>query len=170
MKVISLAASLFAVAAVAAPLSAEASVKDLKDLLDQIRQSGTEVLALTNHQERGCLNASGFYTFDKDKKIDRLTICKDNVSMDDSEELWEVVAHESTHIMQSCIGGLAFVSEDHPSMARALSVKAPHYAKLVDNYSSHDALHETEAFWMELQPPSDVLGYFYNSCLKPEEK
>jgi len=170
MKRLSLAASLFAVAVVAPPLSAQASSRDLDDLLDLIKQSGTEVVARTNHQERGCLEVTGFYTFDKDKKIDRLTICKDNVSMDDPEQVWEVVAHESTHIMQACVGGLAFVDEEHPTMARALSVKAPHYAKLVDGYSSEDALHETEAFWMELQHPSDVVGYFRNSCFKQEEK
>jgi len=81
------------------------------------------------------------------------------------EAVWEVMAHESTHIMQACTGSTAIADELMPRTFRELRTMAPHYAKLIDgSYPVNDQRLEAEAFWMELQTPPSVIGLFRNLC------
>jgi hypothetical protein len=83
----------------------------------------------------------------------------------DVEAVWEVMAHESTHIMQACTGSTAIADELMPRTFRELRTMAPHYAKLIDgSYPVNDQRLEAEAFWMELQTPPSVIGLFRNLC------
>ena len=140
---------------------AQAATKgEISDLADAIEATGTEIV-LTNCKEK----AQGHYFFDPNSKVDRLTICKNHVDMADHDEVWEVLAHESTHVMQACMGGLVFSESDLPRTFRELQSKAPHYAKLLDNdYRGDHVAVEAEAFWMELQPPAHVIGYVKEAC------
>jgi hypothetical protein len=89
------------------------------------------------------------------------------VDLGDLEAVWEVMAHESTHIMQSCTGSTAIADERMPRTYRELQTLAPHYAKLIDTrYPSSDQRLEAEAFWMELQTPDLVLALFRKNCAR----
>jgi hypothetical protein len=145
----------------AAPAQA-ATPKDIQTLSNLVAQTGTDVLV------RKCPNKyAGYYEYDKDTKVDRLILCENNIDMANANAVWETLAHESTHVMQACLGNTAFVEEEHPGIWRDIKVQAPHYAKILNsNYGSNDSIMEAEAFWMELQHPADVISYFEGTCAK----
>jgi hypothetical protein len=92
-------------------------------------------------------------------------LCRNVVNLADVEAVWEVMAHESTHIMQACTGSTAIAVEYLPRTFRELRTMAPHYAKLIDrDYPSSDQRLEAEAFWMELQAPTTVINLFHSLC------
>ena len=147
--------------AVALP-SLAASQADINRLTALIEETGTTVA----HEK--CLEGiNGYYHFDSEKKIDKLAICTTGTDMQDVHSYWETLAHEATHVMQACVGGPMMKSTWHPRLVRELKSDAPHYWKILDSsYSSDDRLLEIEAFWMELQTPSDVLTAFTMSCFE----
>ena len=163
-----LLATAFAALAIATP--AQAGTDDILRLMDLIKQTGTTISINTNRQDPDCINKAGYYYLEHDRnqkvKADLLVICSDQVDLNNTDKVWEVLSHESTHIMQACTGGTAFTENNHPTMFRELNRKAPHYSKLVDNYSGRDARYEAEAFWMELQPEEDVIGYLEHTCFQ----
>jgi len=144
------------------PPAQAATERDIGTLANLIEESGTKIVG------KNCPNnKAGYYLFDPDKKIDELVICDNNVSEDDPDALWEVLAHEATHIMQACTGSTAFKPEYHPRVWRDLDAKAPHYSKILStSYSSSTSVNEAEAFWMELQTPASVIGLFEYLCFK----
>ena len=62
----------------------------------------------------------------------RLVLCRNVVNLADVEAEWEVMAHESTHVIQACTGTTAIADESMPRTFRELRTMAPHYAKLID--------------------------------------
>jgi hypothetical protein len=109
-------------------------------------------------------NHAGYYERDG-KGLDRLVVCRNNVAMADPEAVWEVMAHESTHVMQACTGSTALQDSQIPRTLRELRSLAPHYAKLIDEgYDPADQRLEAEAFWMELQAPDLVIALFESNC------
>jgi hypothetical protein len=109
-------------------------------------------------------NHAGYYERDG-KGLDRLVVCGNNVAMADPEAVWEVMAHESTHVMQACTGSTALQDSQIPRTLRELRSLAPHYAKLIDEgYEPRDQRLEAEAFWMELQAPELVIALFESNC------
>lgn len=167
------AACVVAVAAVAigSTSALAGSSRDIETLVALLKSGGTSVAALSNKETDGyCAGKHGFYVLDPKAKppIDLLVICKEQVNLDDKSKLWEVLAHESTHVMQACVGdedGKIFKPEHTASMLRELRKFAPHYyAVVADSYGSDDVGFEVEAFWMELQHPGDVIGYYKEAC------
>ena len=155
--------SVLAAASIALPVSA-GSFSDSKALLEMIEATGTKVSVNTNQFDNVCTDKAGYYQYKKDV-IDVLVICQDQVNINDPDELWEVVAHESTHVAQACLGSNIFEETYLPRIFRALSTKAPHYSKMVDSqYSAEDAIYEAEAFWMELQSPKTVMKVVHQAC------
>lgn len=156
-----LAASLLTLAALAAGSPARAaSLADIRELEDLINATGTETLVSatcpTDH--------AGYYEHDG-QRIDRLVLCSNTVDLSDVEAVWEVMAHESTHIMQACTGSPAIADTLMPRTYRDLQTMAPHYAKLLsESYRRADQRLEAEAFWMELQPPAQVIALFRRNC------
>jgi hypothetical protein len=141
------------------------SHRDVQELAEMIKSTGTTVSFNDNRYDKNCLGLMGYYHFEKDKS-DILVICSDQVNLKDSDEVWETLAHEATHTMQACNGGPIFKSTYHPRIFRALGSKAPHYAKMIDNsYAGDKAIIEAEAFWMELQTPEVVKKLFYTYCI-----
>jgi hypothetical protein len=107
---------------------------------------------------------AGFYELDT-RGRHRLVLCRNGVDLADLEAVWEVMAHESTHIMQACRGGTVIADTSMPRTLRELKAIAPHYAKLIDrSYPSSDQRLEAEAFWMELQTPDSVISLFRQLC------
>jgi len=140
--------------------AAATTLNDIRRLENLINASGSETVVSSHCPP----DHAGYYENDG-KGIDRLVICKRNVDLGDLEAVWEVMAHESTHIMQSCTGSTAIADELMPRTYRELQTMAPHYAKLLGTrYSSSDQRLEAEAFWMELQTPELVLALFRKNC------
>ncbi|MFM7315216.1 MAG: hypothetical protein ACKO0M_18980 [Cyanobium sp.] len=143
----------------ALPASAT-SIEDIRQLENLINASGTDTIVSVDCPP----NHAGYYENDG-RNIDRLVICRRNVDMGDVEAVWEVMAHESTHIMQACTGTTALADEQMPRTYRELQTIAPHYAKLISSaYSTATPRLETEAFWMELQTPPVVMELFRRNC------
>jgi len=150
---------------ISAPAQA-ATERDIGVLANLIEETGTKIVGKTCRDGQ-----AGFYEFDADKKLDQLVICNNNVSADDNDALWEVLAHEATHVMQACLGNTVLKEEFHPRMWREIDSKAPHYSKILNSsYSSGTSINEAEAFWMELQHPDLVTELFKLSCFKQPEK
>ncbi|MFN9931687.1 MAG: hypothetical protein ACK55R_01815 [Cyanobacteriota bacterium] len=139
-----------------------ASLEDIKRLEDLINASGTKTVVSDNCPP----DHAGYYESDG-KATDRLVICRNNVNLGDVDAVWEVMAHESTHIMQACTGSTAIPDERMPRTYRELQTMAPHYAKLVGrSYASADQRLEAEAVWMELQTPQVVIELFQSNCAR----
>jgi len=145
--------------------SLAATQVDIDTLLEAVRQTGTE-LDVNNDCEKGL---QGYYEFE-DKKVDRLTICSNNVDMDDPDQVWEVYAHEVTHIIQACDAaedGKAFDDAYFPRIYRELQQLNPSSVDDTALYGSWNQRQEIEARYMELQPPKEVIDFFYASqCFK----
>jgi len=136
------------------------SMEDIRQLENLIHAGGTETVVSLDCPA----NHAGFYENDG-RRLNRLVICRRNVDFTDLDAVWEVLAHEATHVMQACSGGSALADEQMPRTYRELQTMAPHYAKLLNAaYRSSDQRLEAEAFWMELQTPEKVLELFRSSC------
>ena len=143
----------------AAPAPA-ASLAQIKQLEDLINATVTETLVSATCPP----DHAGYYEHDGER-IDRLVLCSNNVDLSDVEAVWEVMAHEATHIMQACTGSVAIADALMPRTYRELQTRAPHYAKLLgESYRRADQRLETEAFWMELQKPERVIALFRDNC------
>ena len=90
--------------------------------------------------------------------------------MEDVSAVWEVLSHESAHVIQACQGGLIWKEEFHPRILRNLKNLAPHYYEILQEYRSGDMLVELEAFDMELKTASEVKEIFFATCNSNDEK
>jgi hypothetical protein len=159
-------AAFFLAACCAIPPAIASSQADIDDLTALIKKGGTEIV-YTDCKDK---SSAGKYTYSKEKKIDRLTICKDSFDTKDTDAYWEVLAHEATHIMQRCNGGTLLKDDYHPRVWRRLKAQAPHYVELLrSQYRDAHQMLEAEAFVMELQTPEMVKEWFVDYCLTPKK-
>lgn len=136
------------------------SLEDIRALEDLILAAGVRTVVADDCPP----SHAGYYERDHEGNH-RLVLCRNGVNLADIDAVWEVMAHESTHIMQTCTGSTAIADEYMPRTFRELRTMAPHYAKLIaHSYASDDQRLEAEAFWMELQPPPIVIGLFRQLC------
>lgn len=146
--------------AIAMPASAT-SWSDVNTLVELVKGTGTTVEAIPCDRE----GVMGFYQFSQTHSIDRMVICTNAVDMQDSDAVWEVVAHEATHTMQACFGGPILKDTYVPRILRELQETAPHYYQtLMQSYQGSHKRIEMEAFWMELRTPEDVFHFFNKYC------
>lgn len=147
------------------PLARADSWKDIEALISLVKETGTE---LSRYDD--CTDGyKGFYVFEPEEDLDHLLLCENNADLDDPSEIWEILSHEATHIMQACIGGTLFEGEMHPRIVREIQKKAPHYYEILgSSYHGGDYILEAEAFWMELQPPDIVMELFLIACFHEE--
>lgn len=137
-----------------------ASLEDIRALEDRITAAGV----LTSVRGDCPANHAGYVQRDG-RGRHHLVLCRNAVDLTDLDAVWEVMAHESTHIMQACAGGTVIADDHMPRTVRELRSMAPHYAKLIERgYPSVDQRLEAEAFWMELQTPATVIRLFENFC------
>lgn len=150
------------VLALTTPAQAESiSIQRLKEAL---ASTGTTVVYRKCGPEHARMQ--GFYEFDKQQKLDQITVCTNNVDVSADRFHWEVLAHEATHAVQICKKGeTLFVPEEHPSILREIREYAPHYDEILrTRYTGTQRVKELEAFWMELQPQDDVIDYIAKAC------
>ena len=139
--------------------------KDIQDFIGLIKQTGTKV----QKSDKCPGDTYGFYQQpQKDGTGDRLVFCTNNIDLEDTSAVWEVLAHEGAHVMQACNGGLLWKDEYHPRILRNLKERAPHYAKILDQYRGRDKMYELEAFDMELKTAQKVKRYFLEFCKADE--
>ncbi len=160
------ALSLLAILLPAGPAGAATQV-DIDTLAESIRSTGTKIV-----EKKDCeKDLHGYYQFEN-KVIDQLTICVNNLDMNDTDQVWEVYAHEVTHIMQACDDaetGQAFNDSYFPRIYRELQDLNPSSVEDTGLYGSWNKRQEIEARWMELQPPGRVIELFHSSlCFKQE--
>lgn len=137
------------------------SWKDVEDLIEMVKSTGTKV------QKTGDCDGQtmGYYQPPrKDGSGDRLVFCTNNLDMEDVSAVWEVLSHESAHVMQACNRGLIWKEEFHPRMLRNLKNTAPHYYQILQQYRGGDKMIELEAFDMELRTASEVKELFFDLC------
>ena len=147
------------------PAAKADSWKDIEDLIEMVKSTGTKVQK-TGECEG---NTLGYYQPPrKDGSGDRLVFCTNNLDMEDVSALWEVLSHESAHVMQACNGGLIWKEEYHPRMIRNLKNVAPHYYQILQQYRGGDRMIELEAFDMELKTASEVKELFFDICSRPD--
>jgi len=108
----------------------------------------------------------GYYQYNQARGIDKLVICKNNVDMEDPDAVWEVLAHEATHVMQACNGGPVLKDTYLPRVLRELQETAPHYYSILQQYRSDHKRLEIEAFWMELRTPDVPIRWISDFCLE----
>jgi hypothetical protein len=144
----------------APPAAVANTLAHIQQLEELINLTGTE----TQVRDDCGANHAGYYENDG-RGLDRLVVCRNTVNMADVEAVWEVMAHEGTHVMQACNGGPLLQDAQIPRTMRELRSLAPHYAKLIDeSYRPRDQRLEAEAFWMELQAPEQVISLFQQAC------
>ena len=143
------------------PSSYADSQKDIELLIGYVEQTGTKV----QKSEKCGSSVMGFYQAPtQDETGDRLVFCSNNINFNDNSAVWEVLAHESAHVMQACNRGLLWKAEYHPRILRGLKEQAPHYAQILNQYRGRDKMIELEAFDMELKPASEVITLFARFC------
>ena len=145
--------------ALAAPVNA-ASWNDIETLVELVKGTGTSVQA-RSCQEKGI---QGFYHFNNEKEIDLMVICTNSVDMNDPDAVWEVVAHESVHVMQACNGGPVIKDTYLPRIIRDLQSLTPHYWSILQSYPDSDKRMEVEAFWMETRPVEVPIQWVQDFC------
>ena len=148
------------------PSSYADSQKDIELLIGYVEQTGTKV-----QKSNQCdSSVMGFYQSPtQDGTGDRLVFCSNNIDFNDNSIVWEVLAHESAHVMQACNRGLLWKAEYHPRILRGLKEQAPHYAQTLNQYRGRDKMMELEAFDMELKPASEVINLFVRFCSSNDE-
>ena len=139
--------------------------KDIDYLIGLIKQTRTKV----EKNDKCPGDTYGFYQYpQKDGTGDRLVFCTNNIDLEDTSAIWEVLAHEAAHVMQACNGGLLWKDEYHPRILRNLKERAPHYANILEQYRGQDKMYELEAFDMELKTAEKVTQYFLKFCTERE--
>ena len=149
--------------AIATPAMAT-SWTDVNQMVELVKGTGTTVSAIDCDAD----GVMGYYSFQPEKDIDALIICKDNVPMYDADAVWEVVVHEATHVMQACFAGPILKDSYIPRVLRELQETAPHYYKTLQQYRGDHKRVEIEAFWMELRTPAVAMEFMTKYCYKPE--
>ena len=148
------------------PAAKADSWRDVEDLIELVKASGTKVQKTADCDG----NTLGFYqTPREDGTGDRLVFCTNNLDMEDVSAVWEVLSHESAHVMQACNGGLIWKDEFHPRKLRNLKNVAPHYYQILQEYRGGDRMIELEAFDMELKTASEVKELFFDVCLRDSD-
>lgn len=142
---------------------------DIDTLAESIRSTGTKIVVRNDCEP----NLQGYYAFEH-QKVDQLTICSNNIDMKDTDQVWEVYAHEVTHIIQACDsaeGGRAFEDSYFPRLYRELQQLNPSSVDDTALYGSWDKRQEIEARYMELLPPGEVIDFFHSSlCFEQDEE
>ena len=123
-----------------------------KTLENLIRNVGTQI-----KERNDCENGvQGYYLFEKisgNKTIDEVVICNNNYMFNKPTptEYWRLLAHESTHIMQACLGTNLYGSYQIKDMSYELMDQDENsYRTIHSTYTSSKEDNEIEARWMEL--------------------
>ena len=132
---------------------------DIDALQAALKEVGTDLKEAKDCEK----NMLGFYEYEKDK-TDAVMVCLNNIPKDDPDAYWEVVAHETTHVMQACTGNYA-LNDDYINTAyRELKAMNPTAVDHIDGYGSWNKRQEVEARWMQMQLPEEVIAFLAANC------
>lgn len=92
---------------------------------------------------------------------DVLIVCR---SHQNAAEVWNTLAHEATHRMQRCAGGLITLPAHHFMMSNVLRREAPQEWRSIRAYPRSQHLSELEARYTAKLPAQDVLNLFDRYC------
>lgn len=115
--------------------------------------SGTRVL------QRDC-NQPGLQGLYHDHS-DTIVICRVHR---DPQAVWNTLAHEATHRMQTCAGGSITNPAHHQAMARALATFAPDEWRSLRSYPADQQLSELEARYTARLAPEQVPRLYRRYC------
>ena len=158
MKLIKSLLTAVAALAITTPINA-ATWDEINHLATLVRGTSTEV-SIENCPE----NLNGYYHYAPGQGIDKIGICKNNIDMENPDEVWDVLAHEATHVMQACHGGPVVKNEYVQQIQKELYENDPHDFTILHHYPKADKRKELEAFWMETNEPRVVLSWFKTFC------
>ncbi len=152
----SLARMIFLLVGIFIPVSSSASTwSDINDFAELIQSSGTRTL-VRKDCPIGLLGA--FHSHQN-----ALLICANNIENSPSE-VWKVLAHESTHLMQTCNKGL-LIKENLPEIYLAKLQKTPDYfITRLNSYKKHYHREEIEAQIIQNLSPNKVRQLFLHFC------
>ena len=112
--------------------------------------------------------------FQAKKTIDEVVICNNNYMFNkpNPTEYWRLLAHESTHIMQACLGTNLYGSYQIKDMSYELMDQDENsYRTIHSAYTSSKEDNEIEARWMELQPKQYVIDTLRKHCMeRPQDR
>jgi hypothetical protein len=130
--------------------------RDLDRLRDLLEATGTRVL------QRDCpqRNLQGLFQHSSST----IVICRVHR---DPADVWNTLAHEATHRMQSCAGGSLTRPEQHERMARTLATYAPDEFRALRLYRPAERLSELEARYTARLPPDQVISLYRRYCGAP---
>ena len=94
-------------------------------------------------------------------KNDTLIVCRTHRN---AAQVWNTLAHEATHRMQSCAGGSITLPSQHRMMSRVLRRETPQEWKSIRAYPRGQHLAELEARYTAKLPAKDVLKLFDRYC------
>jgi hypothetical protein len=149
------------VAVLASPSAFSATWTDIDSLHAALKAVGTG-LKEYDKCEKGYL---GFYAYKKGE-YDDVIVCVNNIDKDDPDEYWDVVSHESAHVMQTCTGDYALNDKYINTAYRELHAINPTSVQEMQEYGSWDKRQEVEARWMQLQQPAVVIELLKKICGK----
>ena len=145
MKRISLFGALLSAVAVAAPLSAQASVTDAqrRSMGAALREAGVD-LVFTNCTEK---TAGVFRARDR-----KLTVCQNNIVS--QQDLDETVAHEAMHVAQWCAGRF---------LGFGTNAKAPLHTVLSAGDEEAQKMAAEWLEWVNSKAPDNAKGIAFSS-------
>jgi hypothetical protein len=142
-----------------------ASWSQINELVERVQKTGTVVnMAVCDRP-----GIAGFYHYDPTQTPikDELRVCTNTTNMSNPDEVWEVVVHESAHVMQACFADNIVKEQHHPELLAELKLKSPSTVRiLTTQYPASQYEIELEAFWMEFQSPSFALNMMDRYCGK----
>ena len=94
-------------------------------------------------------------------RSDTLVVCRSHQT---PSQVWDTLAHEDTHRMQTCAGGPITDQRHHRSMAAALMRNHPSEFRSMRAYPRNQQLAELEARYTAKLPPQQVLRLFDRYC------
>lgn len=94
-------------------------------------------------------------------RSDTLVVCRSHQT---PSQVWDTLAHEATHRMQTCAGGPITDQRHHRSMAAALMRNHPSEFRSMRAYPRNQQLAELEARYTAKLPPQQVLRLFDRYC------
>ncbi len=94
-------------------------------------------------------------------KSDTLIVCRNHRN---AAQVWNTLAHEATHRMQSCSGGSITHPEHHLMMSQVLRREARQEWRSIMAYPRNQHVAELEARYTARLPAHDVLKLFDRYC------
>lgn len=92
-----------------------------------------------------------------------LLLCANNLE-NDPKQIWEVLAHESAHVMQHCHGAALLADYQIDEALEAIEARSKTTVQELRLYHQSQRREEIEARLVQILPPQDVEALFRSFC------